>query len=371
MKKIKVVHIVEDLKIGGLERVISAIATGLDKNKFDVSVWCLCRGGDIYDELKARGIDVVILGMRSHRNLLFFVKFCIKLFRSNADIVHTHGVTAITLGRLAAKVAGIKVIISHIHTIPVNYTQKQFVVERYLSKISDAVICCSKAAVDYLVKKSNITADKLRVLYNGVDVERFKQEDDKELKKDAYIIGCVASLYEHKGHRFLIQAARYVVDQVEESVKFVLVGQGPLLAELKELSVVLGLEKEVVFHDVESDIAQLVHWFDMVVLPSSIREGLGLALIEGMAAGKPVVGSNLGGIPEVVDDGVNGYLVEPKDSKALADAIIKVIVDKDMAAEMGIKGRQKVEEKFSNKAMLMNVMNIYEELAKAKGILND
>ncbi|GBD95998.1 MAG TPA: glycosyltransferase [Nitrospirae bacterium] len=365
--KIYVLHIVENLKIGGLERAIATIATGLDKNKFSVKVWCLVKGGEIFEELKDKGVDVEILGMDSHRDVLFFLRLCKKLRKDKIHILHTHGCTATTLGRLAGIFARTPVILSHMHSTYWTYTRKQLLIEKSLSFFTDKIICCSQAVADFAVDREKISPDRLTVIFNGTDVEKFEGNDpDKISDKKEFLIGCVASFFPHKGHRYLLEAARYIIDNFPNGVKFILVGRGILKEELKKYAETLGISSYVVFKEPVLDISNLLSSFDLMVLPSSEREGLGLAIIEAMAAGKPVVATSIGGVPEVIEDGKNGLLVPPGDSSSLAEAMLSVLENREKAKEMGRKGREVVKEKFSARVMLKKIANLYQSLIRAK-----
>lgn len=364
---INVVHLVEDLKIGGLERVIASIATGLDRNKFSIKVWCLVRGGEIFEELKDKGVDVEISGMRSHRDVLFFLRLCRKLRKNKIHILHTHGCTATTMGRLAGIFARTPVILSHMHTTYRTYTRKQLLIEKSLSFFTDKIICCSQAVADFAVDREKISPDRLIVIHNGADVEKFEGNNpDKMPDKKDFLVGCVASFFPHKGHRYLLEAARYVIDNFPNGVKFILVGRGILKEELKKYAEILGISAYVVFKEPVLDISNLLSLFDLVVLPSSEREGLGLAIIEAMAAGKPVVGTSIGGIPEVIEDGKNGLLVPPGDARSLAKAILFILNNKEKAGQMGEKGKAIFKEKLSARAMLKKTENLYQGLIRDK-----
>ena len=173
MKKVVVLHLVEDLKVGGLERIIAGIAEKADKQKFMVKVWCLARGGKIYEELKSKGFDVRILSMKSHRDIGFFIKFFSMLKNEKIQVIHTHGRTAATIGRFCGVCARIPVIISHMHTTCWNFSIKHNMVDRLLSFFTDRIICCSKAVYDSVVNSQGISPKKVVVIYNGVDEEKF------------------------------------------------------------------------------------------------------------------------------------------------------------------------------------------------------
>ncbi|MBU1086344.1 MAG: glycosyltransferase [Candidatus Omnitrophica bacterium] len=365
--KINIVHIVEDLKTGGLERVIASIVTGLDSEKFNLQVWCLSRGGNIYDQLEANGVAIENLHMKSARDLLFLIKLCQKFKTNKIDIAHTHGYTATTIGRLTAFFAGVKVIIAHIHSTYYNYNKKQLFIEKIFSLFTKKIICCSKAVADFVRKNENIDPRKIQVIYNGIDVNKFEVVSSvKKQENKRFTIGCVASLVEHKGHKYLLEAAKEVLGALPDKVRFMLVGDGVLRQQLEEQARTLGIAEYVSFMGNVKNIEALIGTFDIGVLPSCEREGLGLALLEAMAGGIPVIGTNVGGIPEIIENKKNGILVKPYDSKSIAQAIIAMCNDWPRTKTMGEKARLTVEKKFSKEGMLKAITKLYLELYYGK-----
>ena len=365
--RLNVVHIVEDLKIGGLEKVIATIATGLDKENFNVMVWCLSKGGQIYDELKTAGIAVETLNMKSWRNPLFLLSLALKFRRSKVDIVHAHGYTATTIGRLAAFLAGVKVILAHIHSTYYDFTGKQFFIEKLFSFFTDKIICCSEAVAEFAERDEGINRNKIKVVYNGIDVDRFAMVSTvKSEQKNRFTVGCVASLVEHKGHKYLLGAAKQVLKVLPDRVRFMLVGDGPLRKELESYCRELGISDSVGFIGSVNNVEAFIGTFDISVLVSSRREGLGIALIEAMACGIPVIGTRIGGIPEIIEDKRNGLLVEPNDERAISEAIISMCNNWKNARKMGEAAKVTVNEKFSKAVMLRALKTLYLELYDGK-----
>lgn len=362
--KINVVHVTENLNVGGLERLVVSIVLGLDKSKFDVKVWCLVKGGEFFDKLKHEGVDVKIIGLNSSRNSRSLGKLKEKLKHEKIDIVHTHGVTATNLGRIAAKFAKVPVIIAHMHSTYYSYTIKQRIIDKVLSWFSDKVICCSEAVSEFIHRKEWVSKKKLQVIYNGVDTEKFKPLDTNG--EGINRIACVASLFEHKGHKYLIDAMSQIINRCSSKIKLEIIGDGVLRKDLEEQVKRLGLENNIEFKGEISNIADILPFFDIAVLTSSLREGLGISLLEAMACGLPVIGTKIGGIPEVIADEKNGILVAPQNSEELAKAILKIMNNKSLARQMGEKSRSIACEKFSQKLMIKKIEKLYENLLNDK-----
>ena len=361
---------VEDLKIGGLERTIFLIVNGLNRPEYDVEVWCLARGGNIAEELVESGIPVKILGMNSYHKPLFILTLAQLIRKEHVDILHTHGYFAGTFGRLAALLTRIPVIITHVHSTYYNYKKRNILIERFLAKFTDRIICISHAVQDFVVEYEGIPKSKTILIYNAARVPE-SDESYSELQnrrasfgfdKDDIVITIIASLTENKGHRILIDAFRHVFERHPE-IRLMIVGDGPLRNELKTYVKKMEFTSEILFIGQTTEVFSLLRTADLCVLPSIEREGLGIALIEAMAASLPIVGTNLGGIPEVIEDKMNGLLVAPGDVHGLASAMEMFVRDKGLREQMGKMGRKLYEEKFTVTKMIQNVELLYDELA--------
>ncbi len=377
MMLLKVIHLVEDLKIGGAERVIADTTLGLDRKKYEPSVWCVTRGGETATELSEKGIEVKILGISSYRNPLNTSKLTRLLKAARPDIIHTHGYFASVIGRLAARRAGTPVILTHVHSTYWEYRKRHIMIERKLSHFTHKIICCSRAVENFVKNTEKITDNKTIVIYNGVDEERFSPlksptsiRTEFGMDEETVVVGTVSSLTPHKGHEYLIQAASLVLGTLP-SVKFLIVGDGPLRQRLEDQAKNLNIHPAVIFTGTRKDIPEILSLMDVFVLPSHTREGLGIAIIEAMAAERPVVATDIGGIPEVVNNSETGLLVPPGDPKALSKAIIELLQDPSRAKTMGEKGRIRVKEKFTVKKMLSEIENVYQSLVNQRKVKTD
>ena len=332
MNRIKVVHIVEDLKVGGQEHVIASLVRGLDPAAFDVRVWCTQAGGQVADELRRDEFDVEVLGLKGLRNLIHVAALRNKLRDAGIDVVHTHAWGGGLIGRFAARYARVPVIVGHVHGI-YNYVSRfHLFIDSVLVRWSTATICCSQAARNFMLTRQRVPPSKVVVVYNGIDLSPFGPcaPDDRArlrrkvgVKPDDLVIGSVGHLEGHKGHRHLINAFRRILE-TNPHARLLLVGGGRLRANLEKLTKSLGVERRVTFAGVRRDVPRLLSLMDLFVLPS-LNEALGLAVIEAMASGVPVVASDVGGIPEVVKHRRTGLLVQPGSPSALADAILELL----------------------------------------------
>ena len=364
MQKLKVIHMVEDLEVGGLEKVIATLVLGLNKEKYEVEIWCLAAGGLIADELEGKGIKVKIVGLTSYHNPIAVIKLALLLRRERVDIVHTHGHFPGMFARLSGFLAYIPKTISHIHT-----TQKRrILVEKIFSFFSYRILCISQAVQDFMVSEEGVNKSKTMLIYNGIEMpEENIPSEEKNAERRAFgfarddvVLIVVASLNRHKGHKVLLDA---FANQVKKrpDLKLLIVGVGPLKEEIEWHIQKLDVSTSVKLTGLRRDVPLLLSISDIFVLPSVEREGLGLAIIEAMAMRKPVIGSALGGIPEVIENGVNGLLFPPGDTEKLSYAIDILASDKHLREQMGQIGRKVFEKKFTGRKMINAIEAIYDD----------
>jgi glycosyltransferase involved in cell wall biosynthesis len=368
-EKIKVLQLVEDFKIGGLERVVENIFNGLSSDKYKTSLWCIAKGGELADELIKRDKDIRILNLRTYHNPLNIVKLTSLIRNQKFHIVHTHGYYASTIGRISAFLARTPIIIAHVHTTYWDFKKRHLRLEKALSWITDSIICCSDAVKEFIVSNEKINLRKTTTIYNGVHC---KKKDDKEAVQDlndqkVVQIVVVASLVENKGHENLLEAFSKIVTK-HNNVKLNILGDGPLRFQLTDQAKRLGISDHTDFLGIVYDVQMILRNCDIVVLPSIAREGLGMAIIEGMCLAKAIIASDLGGIPELVENGVNGYLIPPGDPDYLSEKLEVLINNRGLRNRMGSEGRRKFEENFDADTMIKNVEELYDSLLERKHV---
>ena len=372
MKKIKVLQLAESLEIGGMERVVASIARGLDPEAYEVSVWSIARGGQIASELEKEGKQVKVLGIDNYYNPLNVFKLSNLIKKERPDIIHTHGYFASTIGRIAAKLAKVPIIVTHVHSTYWGYTKRNILIERELSKFTDRIICCSDAVKRFVVEHENISDKKAVTIYNGVEIKEvndsFKSREALGIRENDIMITTVGSLTPHKGQRYLIEAVAHSM-KTHDNIRCFIVGDGPLRVEFENYAISLGIGAHINFLGRVGDISEVINATDIFVMPSSGREGLGIAVLEAMAYGKPVIASDIGGLPEVVIDSATGYLVKPKDVHSIASVINKLVEDGSARIAMGSEGKRVFEERFKAKFMISRIDDLYKELLETKKIL--
>jgi len=237
------------------------------------------------------------------------------------------------------------------------------------------MIFISQPLIDWALREGVVTEDKAVKIYSGIELDQFGPvtEDTKNRIRSKWrighedvVIGVVSKLWEGKGHAILIKAFKELRKEIKD-IRLVIVGEGYIYNELRNLVHMLGLKDSVLFTGFQMDVSEIIATFDVAVLPSFF-EGMGRVLLEAMAMEKPVVASRVGGIPDLVEHGVNGLLVSPGDVLELSNAIKTVVKDKKLAHEMAEKGRKRITEQFSAEAMVQSIEKVYNECLNAKGI---
>jgi glycosyltransferase involved in cell wall biosynthesis len=251
----------------------------------------------------------------------------------------------------------------------VDFHLKRHAFSKWKYRQIDVFIAASRLIASMLVS-DGIPADRIETVHDGVDVDRIAREPPIDahaafwLPHGAPLVGNVAALVAHKGQRHLIAAAARVVREVPDA-RFVIVGEGELREQLERQIRDLGLERHVTLAGFRSDVIGLQKSFDLFVM-SSVTEGLGSSMLDAMACGTPVVATRAGGIPEAIDDGVQGLLVPPHDDEALAHAIVRLLQDEALRRQLAAAARQRVLDEFSVDRMVAKTLEVYEKRLAAR-----
>lgn len=375
--RIKVMHVTHDLHIGGLQRVVVDLATRLDPARYAASVCSLRDGGPLEEELQSAGIQVFHLPRTPGRTDYFsFWKLSRVLRQSRPDILHTHNTQPLLDGAVAAKLAGIPVVIHTDHARLYPDKRRYMLAERILSRCVEQVVAVSESTKEDLVRYERIDPARIRVIPNGIAPGRVLSVDERVGKRreldlgDACgpILGLGVRLSEQKGITFLLQAMREVATEFPHVV-LLLAGEGPLEKPLRVAAESLGLAARVRFLGPRLDMREILQILDLYVLPS-VWEGLPLVLLEAMWAGLPLVVTNVGGTSQAVIDGVNGFLVKSRDPMALAAAICSVLGNERLREDFGKASSRLYQERFAVGMMVQAYEELYQTcLGSAVGVL--
>jgi len=353
----------------GAERVILWLATGLNKDKYKVSVCILREDAPIVEKFREQGVETAVLGMKRRFGFCALWKLYNILKEKRIDILHIHGIRAAIYGRPIARIAGVPVILYSVHN---KWGGKlHFLLDRLTAPFGDGIFPFSNAVRSFLIDEEGIPEKYVKqTVHIGIDIDRFVTQDESltletrnglGIPEDAPVIGSVGALTVQKGNRYLIEAMSEMLKEFPE-LRYIAVGDGELRKELEDLSQNVGVDRNVIFLGARDDIPLLLNMFDVFVLPS-LWEGLSQALIEAMAVAKPAVATNVDGTLEAVEDGVSGVLVPPGNPAALAKAIVGLLRDPQKMVKIGRAGRERVERYFSVRTMVNNFESLYDQTA--------
>ena len=382
--KFKVIHIITRLDKGGSAENTFLTLKGLDKSRYEVSLIA----GPVDDPSQDRRDQIEESGVRYiqvpqlRRNIHLFYDFTalLKIYRflkrEKPDIIHTHTSKAGLLGRLAARLARVPSIIHtpHGHVFFGYFgalkTKIFILFEKLASRITSKIVALTpREKSDYLSFKVT-SEEKLAVIPSGIELHKYQhapREERSKLRKElgiaehSAVVGTAGRLVPVKGPQFLLQAFKQVISEHPETY-LVFAGDGPLRKSLEKNAVDMDLAKNIIFAGWRDDMARVLSIFDIFCLPS-LNEGMGRVLVEAMALGKPVVASDVGGIPDLIIPGKNGFLVPPRNPGELARQILFLIKNREEAAKMGRAGKEMVSA-FSDEIMVKKIAELYEKALK-------
>jgi sugar transferase (PEP-CTERM/EpsH1 system associated) len=359
-RRISVVHVVSTLNIGGLEKVVLDLTRLASCDRFAVSVVCLGELGVLAPEFAEAGVEVHALGACNGARFSSLRRLRRHLVEKRPHVVHTHNPAPHRVGSIAARLAGIPVLVHTKHGR--NYPEKWRwrLASRLYSMLSHKVVAVSADAADVACHIEGIPKSKVDVILNGVDLALYQFKPTRDRTSLRRAIHVARLIYPTKDQVTLLRAVRIVAD---EEPQFVLdiVGDGPSRELLVNLADELKLQGHVRFLGFRSDVADLMASAEFFVL-SSKKEGISLTLLEAMACGLATVATTVGGNPEVVADGETGLLVPPESPEALAKAMLALLRDPAEADRMGVAGRARVTERFDLKGTVANYEDLYVRL---------
>lgn len=373
LKMTKVLYITSVFdKKGGAEKNLFDIICNLDKEKFAPYLWCLT-GGEMAEEIKKKGVPAEVVdlkkilsgeGVRKGIRLYKFIK------KENIQLVVTYHHDADIWGGVVAKISGVPVVSSR-RDIGYQLERKHIWAYRLLNRFFTRIVSVSDAVKREIGKREWANPDKIITIYNGVEFSKYNNvplEKTIALKKslgigtEDKVIGMLSTFRPVKGHKYLVQAVKEIVAK-HKDIKVLVFGykETDYYREIEKQIKNLGLEGYFICPGETRDIPLALSTFDIFVTPSE-SEGFSNAIIEAMAAGKPVIATNSGGNPEAVVHGVTGLLVPPCNSNAIYEAIETLLNDMEFINTMGIAGQKRVCEVFGFDKMINTTERLYNTL---------
>ncbi len=314
---------------------------------------------------RAEGVDLIPLAPRSEVDLTAAWKLSRVLRRLRPDVLHAHDPHAVAMAATAVSIGTIKPAPPLVAARRVDFHLKANAFSRWKYRQVDCFVAASEAIRRMLVA-DGVPDARTTTVHEGIDVAHVEAvpavnvHEAFFLPHGAPVVGNVAALVPHKGQRYLVDAAHLVVQHVPDA-RFVILGEGELRDHLEHQVREHRLEKHVLLPGFRADVIGCIKAFDLFVM-SSVTEGLGTSLLDAMACRRAIVATTAGGIPEVVDDGVTGLLVPPRDAKALADAIVALLRDPARRESMGAAGLARARARFTVERMVEATAAVYASL---------
>ncbi|HOW35596.1 MAG TPA: glycosyltransferase family 4 protein [Candidatus Omnitrophota bacterium] len=376
---VKILHLHTRAIVGGSSTNVVLTLKGLPKERFSAELACGSREAQdaFIDSLKEGDIKFHFIPHLINRInpvydcLALFEMICLIKNRQYA-IVHTHNSKAGILGRLAAKLCKVPVIIHTIHSCEFNYSgvgplAKRFFIflERWAAHWTDYFIAISPHIKSEFIRYRIAPSDKISVILSGIEIEKFRISVDRDEKRkelgigpDRFIVGAVARMEEGKGYEYLLQAAAQILRERKDIV-FLLIGDGPLKRKLEQKVKNDNIQSNVLFAGLRLDVPELLKIMDVFCLPS-LYEGMGRVILEAQAAGKAVVAMEAGGIADIVNKNKTAILLMPKDVSALEGVILRLVQDHALRGQMGQEAVKFVDGRFSSATMVSEIRDLYE-----------
>ena len=376
---LRVCHVMSADLWAGAEVQVAAMAAYLVKDPgVEVSAVLMNEGPLVY-ALRRLGVRVEVVD-ETRVGALGILRFLTRFFKEHhIQLVHTHRYKDSVLGALAAKLAGVPNIVRTVHGLRepmTGWDRLKFRVYETLDKatlvcFADLILAVSRQIAETL-RESGYRPTMVSHIHNGVDLgtvgtTRSREETRALLGLDSHTVlfGTAGRLSPVKGHAGLLRAARMVLETLP-TARLVIAGGGPLAGELRAYAGCLGIDNKCLFLGPRSDVHDLIAAMDVFVLPS-LHEGIPMAVLEAMALGTPVVATDVGGTPEVIQHGVNGLLVPSGDDRALADACVDLVADPFRARSLAVNARRTVEDAFSHERSGRDLVDVYRSISRAPG----
>lgn len=361
-------QLVNCLGLGGTERQLVEHLRRLDRSRFTPALYCLQKKGEFLGPLREMGLDPPEFHLRGsliRPNTAVQIARLAKMLRdSNTSLLHTHDFYSNLVGSAAAGLAGIPFIVSR-RDIGVWIGPTQARLLAMVTRMAPFVLCNARAVRDRIVEEEGVNPDRVHVVHNGLDIERFDRDAALPLTPPvpgwvdgAPVVVLVANLkHPVKGHgEFLLAAA--AVSRVHPECRFMLVGDGELRPDFERRARDLGLGNRVLFAGRRTDVPALLSRCTIAV-STSHAEGLSNSIMEAMAARLPVVATSVGGNVELVDDGRTGHLVRPRDPSHLAARLVDLLRAPHLARKLGLAGRKRIERDFSSRHLGERMAALY------------
>lgn len=367
-----VLHIISGGEVGGSKNHLLSLVKNMDSNQCRNIILCFIKG-KLYEEAVELGLDIRHVEQKKRMDVSVVNRIKDICEKENINIINCHGGRANFIGWFLKR----KYEAVYLTTVHSDY-RDDYRGNRYKTLVYSNINKIAMKSFDYYITVSDtfknmlvdrgFEASKIHVVYNGIDFNKIRENVSKyevlgryNIDKAEHYVTMIARFHPVKGHRVFIDACRKVIDE-EQDVRFILVGDGDLKEEIKQYTIDLHLEKYVSFVGFQP-ADEFINISDFTVL-TSFTESFPLVILESAAHGKTVISTEVGGIPKLIENGVNGFLIQPGDSLALAARMLEMIRDIEMSAEFGKKLYLKARENYSIENLVRSYLGIYEHVIR-------
>jgi glycosyltransferase involved in cell wall biosynthesis len=368
---VNVLYLTTELAMGGAERALLHLLTNLNRERFTPEVACLYNGdGVVGHAIQELDIPVYDAQMRGKADLGALVRLYNHIRTRPPTILHTSLFHANMPGRIIGSLVGVPIIISSERTMAME-NEWRYQLNRWTIGIVDRIVAVSENVGEFCINHIRLPAEKVVVIHNGVEIPSLSPDAKEQARQllgfpqEMLVCGAVSRLEPVKGISDLISAFTQIREK--QNAYLAIIGDGSLREHLESLAQDTGISNRIIWTGYRPDVLQLLPAFDLFIQPSH-HEGLPNTVLEAMAAGLPVVATNVGGTPELVVDDKTGLLVHPGDPAGLAKAVSTLLENPERRGIMGRAGQRRVEQHFSVGEMVQKTEQLYEELLTEKSI---
>lgn len=372
--KIKILYFTTTSKLSGTEKMIYELVKKINKEKYEVKV-CVFKddsGDQLLDKLRKKNIETFCLNLNKKWEIWKLIKLFKIIKKFKPDILQSFLFFDNITARVMGKILGISVIISGQRNVDIYRSKSRNFIEKITIPLADCIVSNSRAGKELLIRREKVPENKIKVIYNGIDLKDFHNIQRGKLSElinkeitNSLVVGFVGRLIKQKGLNYLLEAAAELKKEFRKII-FVLIGDGDKKEKLEELAKKLDIQDVIYFIGRKEEAWQYMKLFDVFVLPS-LSEGLPNVIIEAIVCEVPVVATKTGGISELIEDGKNGFLVEPKNSRFLSKKIRHILnLSEKERKTITENARKKIKENFSIEKMVKEYQILYEELLKQK-----
>lgn len=378
-KKIKLLFILRTIGFGGTERQVVELCRGINKDKFDITVVLFFHQEGFLLELKDTGVTVEILAQKSTYKVVSIIRLIRLIKRENFDIIQTFLPIANFIGGIAAKICSRAYIIGSLRNAnPFSWMDPFCVMDMIaLTLFSDFVIVNSEITRKYAIEKYGVSPKKIHIISNGKNFQDYITQENLRLKANiglnehSVVVTTIGRVTKQKGHRYLIEAANILINQMDRDLTFLIVGK-PEDASRDIMYMIdkFALKNHVKMLGIRKDIPEILDISDIFALPS-LWEGLANVLLEAMSAKLPIVATNIEANCEVIENNKTGILVPPKNSTAIADAIAELLGNKNEARKLGEAAYLSVVNNYTVDKLVRNHERFYKQIRERNAAIRN